>query len=252
MANTLAHDTSNIGQAYSAFLDEIRELGRTKGRGLNAQISAAVQCVERSSEQVINVKQTGEIYDAFLGGEVQAGSATGTAKDESKDYKVRISELRQFVKMGGLKIIDPVKLIHDAVSWVNKAKANGKLGAGTKTYSALVSIARAQNKIGEQHQLEEDEAIAAAQPKVGREKEGADYWGAVRDRIEKIRKEFGTSEDIDKVQSSVQLIIDDLGGTSADRKRSIKARAELAKLQGTQPQSQGQPPPVANKKTKKK
>jgi hypothetical protein len=238
----------NSANAYKLFLDQMRELGRVKGRGANAQIEAAVQCVERASEGIIDVKNTEEVYDAFLGGETQAGGATGTANEEKSDRTVRISELRQFVKMGGIKTIDPVALIHNAVTWIRNAKQVEKLGKGVKVYSAMVDVARAQNKIPE-HALTEDECIAAAQPKAGRDKDEADYWGQVRDRIDKIEKKFGTSDEITRIRDQVQLVIDDLGGTSADRKKAEKAAKELAKLQGKTPAAA---PAPAGKKGKGK
>jgi hypothetical protein len=232
---------------YQQFLADIRELGIVKGRGANAQIQAAIQCTEKSTEGVLDVGKTEEVYDAFLGGEAQAGSTTGVAREEKKDRAQRVSELRQFVKMGAIKTIDPVTLIHNAVAWVNEAKSTGLLGKGVKVYSALVDIARAQCKIPE-HQLEQDEAVAAAQPKKGREKEEADYWGQVRDRIDKIHRVFGKSDETEKIMSSVQLQIDDLGGTSADRKKAKKAREALEALQG---KSQPAPPSTGGKKKKK-
>jgi hypothetical protein len=149
--------------------------------------------------------------------------------------------------MGQIKTIDPVTLIHNAVTWIRDAKASSQLGKGVKVYSAMVDVARAQNKIPE-HQLEQDEAIAAAQPKKGREKEEADYWGQVRDRIDKIHRVFGKSDETEKIMTSVQLQIDDLGGTSADRKKAKKAREALEALQGKNPQ----PAPTSGGKKKKK
>jgi hypothetical protein len=229
--STAPSSDDNIAKVYKAFLDQIEELGRLKGRGANAQIEAAVQCVERASEGIIDVKKTEEIYDRFLGGESKAGGTTGTANETKSDRGVRISELRQFVKMGQLKSFDPVKLVHNAVVWVREAKQTELLPRGVKVYSALVDVARAQNKIPE-HMLEKDEAIAAAQPKTGRDKDEADLWGEVRDKMDRIWKKFEPSEDAIKIYEMVQAQIDDLGGTSADRRKAEKSAAELAKLQG--------------------
>jgi len=226
----------NADKAYQDFLAKIKELGKVKGRGANAQIEAAVQCVERASEGIIDVKKTEEIYDAFLGGEASTGTITGTMVEEKRDRAVRVSELRQFVKMGQIKSIDPVKLIHSAVKWVGEAKQQEVLPKGVKVYSALVDVARAQNKIPE-HMLEKDEAIAAAQPKVGRDKDEADLWGDVRSKIDKISKRFELSPEGIKIYDEVQAQIDDLGGTSSDRRKAEKAAAELAKLQGNKDQA---------------
>jgi hypothetical protein len=76
---------------YQQFLADIRELGVVKGRGANAQIQAAIQCTEKSSEGVIDVSKTEEVYDAFLGGEATAGSGTGVASEAKKDRDQRIS-----------------------------------------------------------------------------------------------------------------------------------------------------------------
>lgn len=240
---------SNVELAKVAFFDKMRQLGENKGRGANAQVEAAVECTERSSEGIIDVKDADKIYDAFLGGEAKVSSVTGAISEEKSDRKQRVSELRQFIKMGGIKTIDPVSLVHQAVPWVREAMTAGRLGRNAKVYSALVSIARAQCKVPT-HLLEKDEAIMAAMPKKGFDREEADEWGAVRDSANKIQNKHGRTDEGDKIVADIQLKIDELGGTSADRKRAAKARQELDRLQG-KTTAVAQAPP-AGKKVKRK
>jgi len=220
---------SNSEAEKLAVLQECEDFGQREGSGAAARANFYVRLTELSKGKGIDVSNAEECWDRFDKGASRGASiiggikAAGTTSDPNDTRKVRVSECRQFLKLGGQIYVDGVEVLDRAVAIIKKARLEGRLKA--KATDAMIAVARAQNN-DEQNPLDDQTIEIVIQPKEGAEKVEADALEAVRVTLEKISKKFEESDEVNDAIGYVQKRIDALGGTSKQQ----KARASAAAL----------------------
>lgn len=216
----------------AAALADAFEMGKKEGSGAAARVNFYCNLVSWAKEKRVDVSNSEEMWDAFDKGASAGASIIGGIKhiqNETDTRKVRISETRQFLKMGGIPYIDPVEVLDRAMSLIKKARLEGRVKS--KATDCMINVARAQNN-DEQNALEDDTIEVVIQPKVGAEKVEADALAGVMGELEKVVKKFGESDEVNDAIAYVQKRIDDLGGTTK-QKKSAAAIAKKAAAQAT-------------------
>jgi len=208
---------------------EIDELGEIEGKGGNAKATLGVKCVEWAAGGTADVGDAYTIYDRYTQRVEDVAAVFGglkRSKDPEAGRKQNASKVRQFLKMGGLKQIDPVGVIHRAASVVKDERAKGIIAQ--TPFDALLNIARAQC-INTQNELTREEMIKATQPKDKGDVAEADSLGSISHKLEKHENEFGASDEVTEARTQIDARIETLGGTSAEKNRKKRAEEKAAK-----------------------
>jgi hypothetical protein len=209
---------------------EIDELGEIEGKGGNSRATLGIRCVEWAADGTADTGDAFTIYDRYMRTVETAAAAFGGTKRkrQSADQgrKQNASKIRQFLKMGGLKIIDPVKVINNAAGVVKDARSKGLIAFGP--YEALLNIAREQCA-NTQNELTDEEMIECNQPTERGDPEEADSLGAIVAKIDKHEERFGTSDETVEAGSQLRSRIEMLGGTTAQKKAKERAAEKEAK-----------------------
>lgn len=210
-----------------AALDEAFEMGKREGNGASARAAFYMTLVVMAKDKRLDVTHSEEVWDQFDKGASAGASMIGGIKhveNVSDARKVRVSECRQFLKMGGIAYIDPVEVMDRAVAIIKKARSDGRVKS--KATDCMINVARAQNN-DEQNSLDDGTIEVVIQPKVGVDKVEADALSSISKELEKVIKTFGESEETNDALAYIDKRIADLGGTSAQKRTA----AALAKKQ---------------------
>jgi len=221
---------SNSAPDKQAALTEAYEMGKREGNGASARAAFYTSLVAQAKDKRLDVSNAAEAWDQFDKG-AQAGAAiVGGMKASTNPgdvRKVRISEVRQFLKMGGINYIDPVEVMDRAVAIIKKARLEGRLKS--KPTDAMLNVARAQND-DEQNPLDDQTIELAIQPKVGVDTLEEDAIAKVMNDLEKIVKKYGESDEVTDAIAYLDKRVQDLGGTTKQK----RSAAALAKKQAAQ------------------
>lgn len=219
--------TNDMDAAKDAALKEAEDYGRREGGGSTARAGFYYSLVEKAKEKLADVADAEQYWDRYDKGCALGASMIGGMKqpnNESETRKVRVSECRQFLKMGGLPYVDGVEVMGRAMSIIKRARQDGRLKM--KPTDAMIATARAQNDDA-MNPLDGETIELKIQPKVANEKREEDRLDKVREELEKIARKFGDSDETNNAIAYVQKRIDDLGGTTAQK----RAAAALANSQ---------------------
>jgi hypothetical protein len=215
---------SGGGNRQAVIFQEIEELGELEGRGGNAKPTLAVRCVEWAANGDADVGDAKPIYERYIQKVESVAAVFGGLKkkaDPESGLKQNVSKIRQFLKMGGLKTINPVSVINDAAGVVKEERAKGTIFYAP--FDALLNIARKQC-VQTQVALSRQEMIDCNQPKERGDIAEADSLQQCKARLEKHVDDFGDSEETTTAIEVIDARIESLGGTTAEKKR--KQRAE--------------------------
>lgn len=208
----------NMANRQDQMYREIDELAKTEGSGANSRAHLGVKCVEWSAGGIADVGDAKPIYERYIGQVQDVASAFGGLKIQNNPdsgLKQNVSKIRQFLKMGGLKTIDPVAVINTAAAVVKDARLKGKIGYGP--FDALLNIARAQ--CGQtQTALTDEEMIAVNQPKDRPDLLEADDLGKIAAAITAHVDKFGEATETTEALTQIEAKIEQLGGTTAQKK----------------------------------
>lgn len=221
---------SNSIADKQAALTEAYETGRKEGNGASARAHFYSTLVAYAKEKRLDVSNSAEVWDQFDKGAAAGAALIGGLKQSANPEdtrKVRVSEVRQFLKMGGIPYIDPVDVMDRSVAIIKKARLEGRLKS--KPTDAMLNVARAQNN-DEQNALDDQTIELVIQPTAGEDKVEADALYPLMTGLEKVMKKFGESEEITDAIAYVDKRIGDLGGTTKQK----RSAAALAKKQQAQ------------------
>ena len=215
---------SNSEADKQAALQEAEEYGQREGSGSAARAGFYYTLTEQAKDKRLDVTNDAEVWDRFHGGAARGASMIGGLKLASKPEetrKVRVSECRQFLKLGGLPYVDGVEVLGRAMAIIRQAKLESRLAS--KATDAMLAVARAQNN-DPNNPLEDAMIEVVIQPKEGKDKVEADALEGVRLRLEAIIKKFGESDETNDAVGYIQKRIDDLGGTSRAKKAAKRVK----------------------------
>jgi|SRR5262245_33430028 len=217
---------SNSAVDKAAALQDAYDMGKREGGGAAARASFYVTLVQWAKEKRIDVSNTEEMWDNFDKGASAGASMVGgikKAKNPEDVIKVRRSETRQFIKMGGIPYIDPCEVMDRAMAIIKKARLEGRVTR--KATDCMLNVARAQNN-DEQNALDDDTIEMAIADRTPEDKSEADMLGRVLVELDRIVKKHEESDDVLAARAHVEQRISDLGGTTKQQKAAAaKARA---------------------------
>jgi hypothetical protein len=217
--------TSNSAIDKQAALDDAYAMGKREGGGATARANFYETLVAWSKDRRIDVSNSEEMWDSFDKGAVSGSAMIGGLKASAKPEetrKVRVSETRQFIKMGGNPYIDPCEVLDRAMGIIKQQRQAGLVKR--KATDCMINVARAQNN-DEQNALANDAIERAIADKVDDEKSEADMLGRIAIDLEKVIKKHGESDEVLDALAYVTKRIDNLGGTTKQQ----KARARVGK-----------------------
>ena len=214
----------NRAAIQAAMFKEIDDLGEIEGKGGNARATLGVRCVEWAADGTADVGDAHSIYDHYIGKAQEVAAVFGgirQKKDPEAGRKQNVSKVRQFLKMGGLKTIDPVAVINSAAGVVKDERAKGTISHSP--FDALLNIARKQCA-NTQTAMTREEMIQCNQPRPPGDVAEADFLATILAKFEKHKEQWGSTDETEEAMSQVSARIDELGGTTAQKK--VKAAAE--------------------------
>lgn len=220
---------NNRAAAQSQMFSEIDALGEIEGRAGNSRSVLAVRCVEWAAQGVADVSDAAPIYDRYIKKAEDIAAVFGglkAKKDPESGYKQNVSKVRQFLKMGGLKTIDPVRVINIAAAVVKDARSKGTIGCAP--FDALLNIARKQCT-QTQTELTADEMLECNQRRAPGDVIEADALGLVVGALEKYERAFGAQQETTEALEQLSSRIESLGGTTAQKKERERARKKAEK-----------------------
>jgi len=224
---------SNIGDNSvvdkSAALKDAYDMGKREGGGAAARAAFYTTLVQWAKEKRIDVSNSEEMWDNFDKGAAAGAAMVGGLKASAKPEetrKVRVSETRQFIKMGGNPYIDGCEVMDRAMAIIKKARLEGRVKS--KPTDCMLNVARAQNK-DEQNPLDDDTIEAVIQPESTPDKIEADMLARVIIELDRTMKKHGESDDVLSARACVEQRIQALGGTTKSR----KAAAAIAAKKGS-------------------
>jgi hypothetical protein len=229
MTGMLQYVLSNSEADKKAVMQEAEDFGRREGNGVAARAAFYANLTEWAQEKRIEVTDADEMWLKYAQGASAGASIIGGTRltDENADVlKVRVSECRQFIKLGWLmhthRHTNGVEVLDRAMVIIKQAKLDNTLKM--KPTDAMIAVAREQNKDGA-NPLDDDTIERKIHPSQDNEKKEEDRLESVRIELERIEKKFGRSNDVAAAQACVAARIKALGGTSS-AKRAAKALAK--------------------------
>lgn len=214
---------SNRAAIQAPMFDEIDNLGEIEGKGGNARATLGVRCVEWASQGIADVGDAAPIYERYYKKvEDVAAVFGGTRKRGSMEsgIKQNVSKLRQFLKMGGLKTIDPVAVINEAAAVVKEERSKGTIIY--PPYEALLNIARKQC-IMTQSPLTRQEMIEVNQQRDQGDVTEADSLNLIKNKLLRHEDTYDKSDEVTQAIEALDSRIESLGGTTSQRKQRERA-----------------------------
>lgn len=215
---------SNSAPDKAAALDEAEQFGQREGSGSAARAGFYYQLTEFSMDKRLDVADAPDVWDRFHKGAAKGAAMIGGVKvsnNPEDTRKVRISECRQFLKLGGLAQVNGVEVLSRAMGIIKTAKLEGRLKS--KATDAMINVARAQCE-DPQNALEDETIEDKIQPKVGADKVEADALEAVAVRLGQIAKKFEGSDEVSEAIRQIETRIQTLGGTTRAQRAKAKAK----------------------------
>lgn len=228
MSGFITQMLSNSEADKDAAMQEAEEFGKREGGGAAARAGFYATLTEWAQDGRIDVSDDVIMWDKFAKGAAAGAAIIGgvkLAEDKDDVRKVRVSECRQFIKLGGLlksHRTNGVEVLDRALTIIRAAKAEGRLKS--KATDAMIAVARAQNN-DPANTLDDDTIEEKIQPKPENQKKEEDRLEKIRLELFAIAKAFGDSDEVLASAGLVQQRIQFLGGTSK-QKAAAKALAK--------------------------
>lgn len=221
-ASAKAGDNSKA--LLQAAIDKAREFGELAGAGDGSKVALYLDLGERSHNNEID-KTAGEpIYDAFF--EARQKRAGMARAGKGKDRGVRISEIKRIIIMCGLPNINGPKVLDTAVRIIrDNPQIKGEVD------DKLLKIARVQCSSPDKP-LTAEEIKHYLQPPEKEDKAEADRLGPVANAINKIAKDVGWDGHKRAAFASINARIEQLGGTSKQKREKDRAAKKKAGANG--------------------
>ena len=234
---------SNMQPEKDAAFAELREIGRSEGRGKTARIRAAEYVAHKAKEGIFDETDNQRAWEEILtgSGEEMAMVGGGDLRD-TQQFKQRASDIKHFIVLGKNKHIDGPAQLQDAIKRMKHLRSTGATKSG-RVWELLLSFARAQNnKPTKLLDAKAIDSVMSDKAKKSGKKELAEKMWAERARLLTLNE----GEDIPEVYKCCDLlekVVKDLGGT-AKQKKEAKEKAKLDKK--SKPKSEPKPKPAVN------
>lgn len=208
---------------------EIDDLAQQEGAGVNSRAELGIRCVGWSANGMADVGDAKPIYDRYISNVQDIAATFGGLKikrNKESGEKQNISKIRQFLKMGGLRTIDPVKVINHAAAVVKDERLKGTITYGP--FDALLNIARAQCA-STQTELSREEMLDCNRARDKGDVIEADSLGRIKSALESHAETFGDHDETTEALEKIDSRIEALGGTTAQKKQKERAEKEAEK-----------------------
>jgi len=234
MSDVNATDESGMTNAQREKLRvfaEIRDIGRVEGKGKTARMMCIEKVVRESKDGPIAVEDAGDIWKNLMQGAGETQLDVGGA--DPKDTAQRTSDLKHFIVLGNNKNLDGPEVIDNAKQRMRMLRSSGAV-KNARIWEMMLTFARAQNKSPE-HALTDDQIDKLFEDRAKRERELADKLWTHRAGLIKAN-EGEDRPDVYQVCEALEKIVQELGGTSKQKKAArlaAKKAAEDAAKNGT-------------------
>jgi len=238
---------SNIDAAKAAAFAELREIGRSEGKGKTARLRAAELIARKAKEGLFDEDDNKRAWSEIIeGAGEELLDVGGNDIRETQQFKQRASDIKHFIILGRNPNYDGPAVLHRAVERMKHLRSNGTVKSG-RIWELLLGFARAQNN-KPKHALADkdiDGTMADHSTKVKKKDLAEKFW-AERERILKLNEGYDYPE-IYKCCDILEKMVKELGGTkkqkaeAKDKAKQAKAdnkKEKLAKVKIT--------PPIAN------
>jgi hypothetical protein len=227
---------SNEQAAKEAVFAELRELGRTEGKGKTARLRAAQLVTSKAKEGLLVETDNKRAWEEILTGTgEELVDYGGNDRRDEQQFKQRASEIKHFITLGGNPRIDGVALFEQARQRMQKLRSDGNVKSG-RIWELLLSFARAQNeqpgKPLTEKQIDKAMADRAAKARAIAEK----LW-AVRNSLLKINE----GHDLPKIYQAIDLLDAQIAAEGGTRKQKKQAKLDAAKARA---EAKAKPQPI--------
>jgi len=219
----------NRAAAQAKLFEEIDKLAEDEGEGGNARPRLAMLCVQWAHAKEADIADATPIYQRYIDKVENVTSVFGGTRkkgDADSGFKQNVSKIRQFLKMGGLDTIDPVKVMEEATEVIRAERTKGVLTVSP--FDGMLNIARHQVKYASEA-ISRDEMIRINLPRDKGDTSEADGLGHIGRRIDAHMTKWGESEELTQAYDLINNKVDELGGTSGDKKHKEKVEKLIKK-----------------------
>lgn len=176
-----------------AFLDRCERYGRDEARGKNSRPDWAMDLLSRARAGMVGTKDAKAVWASVKRGMVDEASF-GLEKDAkpSDSDTPRVSETNRLIKMGALRgPVNGPEVMQRAVEIINEGEYKGS------TINNMLKVATAQNKVGDDHPLSDDEIKECL---AGQAKKDRSELEILEGYLKQLRKTYyGSEKDPDAV-----------------------------------------------------
>jgi hypothetical protein len=224
-----AATNSNIDPLKEAAFAELREIGRSEGKGKTARLRAAELICRKAREGLLDETDNQRAWEELLtgAGEEMAMVGGGDLRD-TQQFKQRSSDIKHFIVLGRNPHLDGPQVLDHAIRRMSHLRSS-KLVKSGRIWELMLAFARNQNatprKPLEDKQIDK---VMADKAKGAKKKAIAEKLWEARQRLLDINE----GEDIREVYDcceTLEKVVKKLGGT-AKQKKQAKEQAKLDKL----------------------
>ena len=224
---------SNTEKMKEAAFAELREIGRSEGKGKTARLRAAEFIALKAKEGLLdetdNVKAWSEIINGAGEELVDIG---GNDVRETQQFKQRASDIKHFIVLGKNPHYDGPAVLHHAVERMKHLRSTGA-AKSSRIWELLLGFARAQNNKPTKVLPDKDiDAVMADKVSKTKKKDLAEKLWAERERLIKLNEGYdfeGVYKACDLIE---KVVAKELGGTKKQKveaKEKAKAEKKAAK-----------------------
>jgi hypothetical protein len=229
-SNKLLSD-SNIGPEKDAAFAELREIGRSEGKGKTARLRAAQFVTAKAKEGLLDETDNQQIWEQILigAGEEMAIVGGGDLRD-TQQFKQRASDIKHFIILGKNPHYDGPKVLDNAVKRMKHLRETKATKSG-RIWELLLGFARAQNnKPGKALPDKDIDMVMSDKAKKSGKKEKAEQLWLLRERVLKLTEDEELTG-VAKCCDLLEAMVKELGGTKKQREaEKILKKAAKAKL----------------------
>jgi hypothetical protein len=218
---------SNIDTIKEAAFAELREIGRTEGKGKTARLKAAELITAKAKEGLFDESDNKRAWDEIIQGSGEGmADAGGVDVRDTQQYKQRCSDIKHFIVLGRNANLDGPAVLKNAIGRMRELRSSGLVKSG-RIWELLLAFARNQNA---QPTLaladKEIDRVMADKTTVTKRKALAEKLWAEREKLIKLNEGHNFT-DIYEACELIEQRVKTLGGT---KKQKLAAK-EAAKQQ---------------------
>jgi len=220
--------------SLATFMKEVAAFGQQEGKGANARPSFMLRVTQAAMLGAVKEDDATALHEAY---QRNVAKSKGIAVVKQSSAPQQISKIKTMIKLGQLPLKDGggEQILYRVGHAIKEAtKANGDKPLSKSVVDCYLSAARQQLNTPEQP-LSDDDIIAAVMPKPRDEALEVDKLGALRDRAQALIEDTDTppSEEtqrvLERITAECDARIEELGGTSKQRKQQEAAERKAEK-----------------------